>query len=133
MTLEQAIHHCKEVAEQYEAYGIETECYECGKEHRQLAEWLEDYKQLRKENDELKRLLMLAMDSMQVMSRADGCIACSQCNYEAPIGEDENGDFITSPHCDKSDCFEWVHHDEAMKLLGAERMPLPDPPKGDRT
>jgi hypothetical protein len=61
---------------------------------------------------------MLAMDSMQVMSRADGCVACSQCNYEAPIGEDENGDLITNPHCDELDCFEWEHHDEAMKLLG---------------
>ena len=115
MTLEQAIQHCKEVAIEYEAKG---ECYECGKEHRQLAEWLEDYKELRTVNTELKRLLMLAMDSMQVMSRADGCISCSQCNYGAPIGEDENGDFIISPHCDKSDCFEWNHHDEAMKLLG---------------
>ena len=44
MTLEQAIQHCKEVAIEYEAKG---ECYECGKEHRQLAEWLEDYKQLK--------------------------------------------------------------------------------------
>lgn len=43
MTLEQAIQHCKEVAIEYEAKG---ECYECGKEHRQLAEWLEDYKRL---------------------------------------------------------------------------------------
>ena len=44
MTLDEAIQHCKEVAIEYEAKG---ECYECGKEHRQLAEWLEDYKQLK--------------------------------------------------------------------------------------
>ena len=44
MTLDEAIQHCKEVAIEYEAKG---ECYECGKEHRQLAEWLEDYKRLK--------------------------------------------------------------------------------------
>lgn len=44
MTLDEAIKHCKEVAIEYEAKG---ECYECGKEHRQLAEWLEDYKRLK--------------------------------------------------------------------------------------
>jgi hypothetical protein len=85
---------------------------------KQLLEWLEDYKELRAVNTELKRLLMFAMDSMQVMSHADGCVACSQCRYETPIGEDENGDYINSPHCDKSDCFEWKYRDKAMKLLG---------------
>lgn len=44
MTLDEAIQHCKEVAIEYEAKG---ECYECGKEHRQLAEWLNDYKRLK--------------------------------------------------------------------------------------
>jgi len=54
MTLEQAIQHCKEVAIEYEAKG---ECYDCGKEHRQLAEWLEDYKQLQEDYIELDRKL----------------------------------------------------------------------------
>lgn len=90
---------------------------------------LKDYKQLKAdyadldnklrtantENDELKRLLGLAIETMQVMSCG---IACSQCVYEKPIGEDENGDYINSPHCDKSDCFEWEYYGEAMKLLG---------------
>ena len=117
----------------YVVHKSQTATLELGDEGaRQLLRWLEDYKKLNAdyieldnqirtvntENDELKRLLMLAMDSIQVMSRADGCVACSQCNYEAPIGEDANGDFINSPHCDKSDCFEWEHKDEAMKLLG---------------
>jgi hypothetical protein len=115
MDLESAIQHLKEsLADPTHEWG----CEECKQEHEQLLEWLEDYKELRAVNAELKRLLMFAMDSMQVMSHADGCVACSQCRYETPIGEDENGDYINSPHCDKSDCFEWKYRDKAMKLLG---------------
>ena len=69
MTLEQAIKHAEEVAEeqdklckQYDgasryarSHNKDTvsanakkclECFECAKEHRQLAEWLKDYKRL---------------------------------------------------------------------------------------
>lgn len=42
MTLDEAIKHCKEEAEKYMEYGIETECYQCAKEHEQLAEWLQE-------------------------------------------------------------------------------------------
>jgi hypothetical protein len=115
MDLESAIQHLKEsLADPTHKWG----CEECKQEHEQLLEWLEDYKELLTVITELKRLLMFAMDSMQVMSHADGCVACSQCRYETPIGEDENGDYINSPHCDKSDCFEWKYSDKAMKLLG---------------
>lgn len=48
MTLDEAIQHCKEVAIEYEAKG---DCFECGKEHRQLAEWLEDYKELKEHQE----------------------------------------------------------------------------------
>ena len=47
MTLDEAIKHCKEEAEKYMEYGIETECYQCGKEHEQLAEWLTELQELR--------------------------------------------------------------------------------------
>ena len=47
MTLEEAIKHCKEEAEKYMEYGIETECYQCGQEHEQLAEWLTELQELR--------------------------------------------------------------------------------------
>lgn len=53
MTLEEAIKHCEEVAEEQE-YHVRmkgkvnaSECYECAKEHRQLAEWLTELKELR--------------------------------------------------------------------------------------
>lgn len=49
MTLDEAIKHCKEEAEKYMEYGIETECYQCGKEHEQLAEWLTELADLKEE------------------------------------------------------------------------------------
>lgn len=54
MTLDEAIKQCQEVAEENQAivdacdyYGDNmAECEKCGEEHRQLAEWLKDYKRL---------------------------------------------------------------------------------------
>lgn len=37
MTLDEAIEHCRE----------KEDCSLCGQEHKQLREWLEDYKRLR--------------------------------------------------------------------------------------
>lgn len=116
LTLDEAIQHCKEVAIEYEAKG---ECYECGKEHRQLAEWLEDYKQLKAdyieldmqlrtantENDELKRLLRLAVDDFQTAMLEEKCKVCAL------------------EHCDYDEICKWRHHDEAMKLLVVQTMP----------
>ena len=71
MTLDEAIKHAKEVAEEQEKaakewhenqvrkcelisfaamdYTHENECKECASEHRQLAEWLKELKQLREQ------------------------------------------------------------------------------------
>lgn len=70
MTLDEAIKHCEEVAEQNETSAItyknckeiksnlyeklvaekaENDCRECAEEHRQLAEWLRELKE-RREN-----------------------------------------------------------------------------------
>ncbi|MCR5788645.1 MAG: hypothetical protein K6G83_02040 [Lachnospiraceae bacterium] len=58
MTLDEAIKHAEEVARKEQEkgfdlnthYNCETEygkkCYKCAAEHRQLAEWLKDYKRL---------------------------------------------------------------------------------------
>ena len=57
MTIDEAIKHCEEVAEENEqmaTYNLlctesqENDCLECAKEHRQLAEWLRELKDLRK-------------------------------------------------------------------------------------
>lgn len=57
MTLDEAIKHATEVAEENQAvvdscdyYGENmAKCEECAKEHRQLATWLEELKQLREQ------------------------------------------------------------------------------------
>ena len=60
MTIDEAIKHAEEVAEENERWGKEAEfyaeyvkisnrCVKCAKEHRQLAEWLKELKMLRSE------------------------------------------------------------------------------------
>ena len=46
MTLNEAIEHCEEVANEMTSQG---ECEECAKDHRQLAEWLKELKKLREQ------------------------------------------------------------------------------------
>lgn len=46
MDLDSAIRHCLEVADGQTAQG---RCPECAEEHRQLAEWLTDYKRLKEQ------------------------------------------------------------------------------------
>ena len=57
MTLEEAIKHCEEVAEENEkdaeqfkrikaTQDMISHCYECAEEHRQLAEWLRALKEI---------------------------------------------------------------------------------------
>ena len=123
LTLEEAISHCLEVAEQNETqadkwqeedgeqWGKTTACRECAADHRQLAEWLMELKDLKAEqNDqyvfihelmselkEAKRLLKVAMGDMEIL-------------YEA--GKDEGCVGIK---------FKWRYADEALKLLNDEK------------
>jgi hypothetical protein len=48
MTIDEAIKHCKEVANGITAQG---ECKECAEEHKQLAQWLGELKQLREREE----------------------------------------------------------------------------------
>lgn len=59
MTLDEAIKHAEEVAEENQTivddcvhYGFNTaeKCGKCAEEHRQLAKWLKELKQLREQN-----------------------------------------------------------------------------------
>lgn len=50
MTIDEAIKHAEEVAEEhtkYNIYGGFESCDECAEEHRQLAEWLRELKRNR--------------------------------------------------------------------------------------
>lgn len=44
MTLEEAIIHCEEVASRM--FDDRVHCIKCAEEHKQLTEWLRDYKRL---------------------------------------------------------------------------------------
>lgn len=67
MTLEEAIKHCLEVAEEQEKDAeyhrewhenyYEKDCRECAAYHRQLAEWLTELKEARAELDRLYPIL----------------------------------------------------------------------------
>ena len=67
MTLEEAIKHCDEVTElnedQARIYNEQGDaiasfsCYECAREHRQLAEWLRELQRYRFEISECKVIL----------------------------------------------------------------------------
>lgn len=81
MTLDEAIKHCEEVAEELRnvdmgeldaLYCGDTECIEarkndcieCANEHRQLAEWLKEYKRLKEQEpceDAISRQAVLAI------------------------------------------------------------------------
>lgn len=100
MTIDEAIKHCLEIAEEAEAYKpevnapilSETVC-KCGEEHRQLAEWLTELK-------EAKRLLDLVLSDINTDSCCSNCFSCKY------LGG-----------CDYSERYEWKHTDEVEKLL----------------
>jgi vacuolar-type H+-ATPase subunit I/STV1 len=114
MTIDEAIKHCEDVAEEKESI-IEclheeeaVRCQQCVAEHRQLAEWLTELKELREENKvlisecdrlikekgellkkpeqtaEYKRLLKAAVEDFKYlgsfMDEYDDCVLdCSKC------------------------------------------------------
>lgn len=79
MTLDEAIQHCKDEAHvlfQHSAKhrtGTEDSCYECAKEHEQLAEWLTELKQRR----EAEKHGFWYVERKNHMSY--GCTRCSEC------------------------------------------------------
>ena len=127
MTIDEAIKHCLEVAERnyeladkFDAWdewekADADNCRSCAADHRQLAEWLKDYKKLEAKHwdecrqiahydDELKeakRLLKAAVEDMNNGGCNSNCYKCKHC------GE-----------CDFSERFTWKHTDETEKLLG---------------
>lgn len=88
MTLDEAIKHCLEVAEQNKTAAtwqgtigkLKEDCLQCAADHRQLAEWLQELK-------EAKRLLKLAIedfDDMQpYLSEPYSCICEKRWRYAA--------------------------------------------------
>jgi hypothetical protein len=140
MGLDEAIKHCLEVAEQNETSAItyknckeikanmyekltaekaENDCRECAADHRQLAEWLMELKDLRAEqNDqyvfihelmselkEAKRLLKMALCELNNGTCSKLCGTCTRVNTEECL------DY-------KKKNYRWIHTAEVLKLIG---------------
>jgi hypothetical protein len=116
MTPEEAIQHCKEVAEDYEelngkksagknsglkfqVYPVQPKPYKI--EIDPITQVLIDY------NNDLRRMLRLAIEELEPFGQcaAGAYRGCNECPYCAD---------------DATGC-KWRHHDEAMKLLGGAK------------
>ena len=130
MDINEAIQHCLDVAEQQnqmangkwigeEGEKQRQECAECAADHKQLAVWLMELKDLRgAQNDqcvfiqdlmdelkEAKSLLKLAVDDFDI-AMSNGGDTCEVCEFG--FG-----------HCKGNPC-KWRFANEAKKLLGEE-------------
>jgi hypothetical protein len=144
LTLDEAIKHCLEVAEQNDAqaekwreeggeeWGKTTTCRECAADHRQLAEWLMELKDLRAEqNDqyvfihelmnelkEAKRLLKLAVEDFSKLDRENAknknCMMPEMDCANCPLSWDSVDDRVEP-------CHSWRYTDEAKKLINDEK------------
>ena len=140
LTLDEAIKHCLEVAEENEAkaqkIGVQflgttkdreaTECRECAADHRQLAEWLMELKDARAAlNDcgveiemllgelrDAKRLLKLAIQDIYYAKAGFSCSICDMPKIDTARCEVDN----TSPDCK----YKWRYEYEALKLIGCK-------------
>lgn len=82
MTLDEAIVHCEEVAD-YDCYNDKE--MKCANEHRQLAEWLKEYKEL-KSLQTAKKPKWKAEDRF-VTNRFQQFPYCPHCGYEITTGD----------------------------------------------
>lgn len=120
MTLEEAIAHSLEVAEQNEAEAdwidrrligsttdkYATDCRECAADHRQLAEWLTEMK-------EAKRLLKVMYEDIK--RYAGGmCRVCTECTADF---ECKCEDFCAT---NKRSKWKYKYEPEILALIGEE-------------
>lgn len=118
MTIDEAIHHCEEVAEKKDEDAAEyarlaeklestyeklpavienARCVQCSADHRQLAEWLR----------ELKKAKRILKDVLITLNDGSCNKDCRKCVHN-------------SDGCDYSCRFKWKHTDEVIKLIGGD-------------
>lgn len=144
MTIDEAINHCLEVVKKNEQakkdgnLWIDTEYEDCCADHRQLAEWLTELKDLREENkvliNECDRLIK---EKGELLNKVSGGDVLRICQLEEQFGEakrllkaaveDMNGNNICDEEnacnaCKYGSCvicsaFEWQYTDEVLKLI----------------
>ena len=126
MTLDEVIQFTKQALEKVNPdKRVSTEFRFTVGQVKQLLVWLEDYKQLKAdyadldnrlrtantENDELKRMLKLAVDDLDTAIKScEQDMLCEICSYH------EECHYIN--YCGGEYDRTWKHRDEAMKLLG---------------
>ena len=116
LTLDEAIKHCLEVAENNEQFasgkwiGSEgeanrQECEQCAADHRQLAEWLTELK-------EAKRLLKAAIEDLSCGGENNKCTkSCKTCTHSS----------IKGCGCRYYGEYHWRYTDEALNLINDEK------------
>ena len=97
LTLDEAIKHCLEVAENNEQFASDKwigsegeanrqECEQCAAEHRQLAEWLTELKDLREENKVLtSECDRLIKEKGELLSKVSGGDVLRICQLEEQL------------------------------------------------
>lgn len=138
MTLEEAIKHCEEVAEELgmkadfetdnQTYAMSeserTEFKECAKDHRRLAEWLKELKAVHDAQG------VLDTNAGDTISRAnvidteglDEQIRCEMCRNP----------MHTSRGCDGNCKYDVNLYKKIMQILGERIRPLPKPYKEEK-
>lgn len=139
LTLDEAIKHCLEVAENNEQFasgkwiGSEgeanrQECEQCAADHRQLAEWLTELKQWRRVYGVCPSYEMCIPECKEgynaqiaeykrLLKMAVEDISKMPCNNDTHRPE---SCYICDKHgnCTYADSFKWCKADEALKLIG---------------
>lgn len=165
MTLDEAIKHCLEVAEkndgEAEVYDLlaknhnnpyekltasrfHADCAECAADHRQLAEWLMELKELREENkvltrdclrliksnDKLRKRLKRMAEYKRLLKAAVEDIHELLCDKKNLDGNGQSCNICSyiewCPCCKectiRGDLRNWRYADEAKKLLNDEKI-----------
>lgn len=87
MTLDEAIKHAEEVAEEKEnegkllcqSEGASIGCLTCAEEHRQLAEWLRDYKRLKEQELKVWHWILAEEQNKEDVENDNYRFVCSEC------------------------------------------------------
>ena len=114
MTLEEAIAHAKEMSEN------QYICEECQKEHRQLADWLEELKSLREKSKWIPCSERLPEDESYILVSFENFTMPDIARYEE---DDEGGTFY--PGDDEKSY-------SSYGLFVIDWMPLPEPYREDK-